>query len=82
MGCFSLAWFGSVLIWLIVIGAIVALVRLLLPMALAQLGSPAGVIMGVINIILYAVIAIFVVYFAIDLIECAVGAGGIRLPHR
>lgn len=81
MGCFSLAWLGSILIWLIVVGAVVAIVRLLLPMALAQLGPPSGTIMSVINIILYAVIAIFVVYVCVDLVSCALGSGGLSLPR-
>lgn len=37
--CFSLAWLMNVLIWLVVVGAVVAVVRLLLPLVLAQFGG-------------------------------------------
>ena len=81
--CFGLEWFKDVLIWLVIVGAVVALVRLLLPMALAQLGPPGAVILNVLNILLYAFVAIVVIYIAFDLISCLLGSsGGLRLPHH
>jgi hypothetical protein len=74
--CFTLSWIEQFCIWLIIVCAIVAILRLLLPWVAAQIG---GVIPGVINIVLWAVIAIFVVYFCFALIECLAGFGG-RLP--
>ena len=79
--CFSLQFFEQLLIWCVIIGAIFALVRLLLPMATAQMGPPGGVILSVLNIILYAVIAIFVIYICFELISCLVGSGGLSLPR-
>ncbi len=78
--CFSIDWFEQILIWLISVGAIVALIKLLLPLVIANLGSPGNVIMQAITIIMWAVITIFVVYFVFDLIACL--GGGLRLPHR
>lgn len=80
--CFGAEWFKDLLIWLVIVGAVVALVRLLLPMALAQLGPPGGVILQVLNILLYAFVAIVVIYIAFDLISCLLGAGGgLHLPR-
>lgn len=80
MGCFDLQWFEQVLVWLVIIGAIVALVKLLLPLVLTNLGVAGGTIMAAINIIMWAVITIFIIYFIFDLIACL--GGGLRLPHR
>jgi hypothetical protein len=76
--CFSLGWIEQVLIWLVVVCAIVAILKLLLPFVLSQLGVAGGVITGAINIVLWAVIAIFVIYFCFDLISCL---GGLSFPH-
>ena len=44
-------------------------------MVFAQIGGPANVIGQVINIILWAVIAIFVVYICFALISCLLEGG-------
>ena len=54
--------------------------RLLLPWVAAQLGIP--IIAQVINIILWAVVVIFVIYFCFALLSC-LGGGGLSLfPHH
>jgi len=78
--CFSLEWVEQLLIWLIIVGAIVALLKLLVPMILRNLGWAGATIMQAINIVMWAVICIFLVYFIFDLIACL--GGGLRLPHR
>ncbi len=80
MACFTLAWLLQVFIWLIVIGAVVALIRLCLPWVLANLGEPGGTIVAAIRIVLWAVVAIFVVIFLFDLIHCLLG-GGLTFPR-
>ena len=58
---------------------------LLLPMVFAQIGGPGNVVMQVINIILWAVIACFVVYICFALFSCLLGGGGgfsMLPPHR
>ncbi len=77
--CFSLAWLAQLLIWLVIVGAIYAILKLVIPFVLAQLGTAGGVIAGVINIILWVVIAIFVIYLCFDLISCL--AGGLSMPR-
>lgn len=72
--CFSLTWLLYFLIWLVVVGAVVAILRLLLPYALAQLGVAADLIMRVINIIIVAIVVIAVIYLVIELLAC-VGFG-------
>lgn len=76
MPCFTLAWLEQVFIWLIVVGAIVALIKLCLPWVLANLGQPGGTIIAAIKIVLWAIVAILVVYFIFDLVSCLLGAGG------
>jgi hypothetical protein len=82
MGCFSLQWLEQFLVYCIVVGAIIAIIRLLVPWVLDQLGIP--LIAQVINIVLWAVVAIFVIYICFALISCLVGGGGLSLlpPHR
>ena len=81
--CFDLSWFEHLLIWVVIIGAIVAIVKVLLPMVFAQLGAPSGAIVQIINIFLWAVIAIFVIIIAFELIGCLLGSGSLNLgPMR
>ncbi len=80
MACISWTFIENVLIWLVILGAVVALVKLLLPLVLGQLGMAASVILQAISIIVYAVVAIFVIVIVFDLISCLLsGAGGLRL---
>lgn len=82
--CFSLLWLEQMFIYLIVIGAVIAIIRLLLPLVFANWGAPGNVIGQVINIILWAVVACFVVYVCFALISCLIGGGGLSLmpPRR
>ena len=81
--CFSLQWLGQVLVWLIVIGGCVAIIKLILPLALGWLGQPGAIIIQIIKIVLWVIRAVFVVWFAIDMSQCLLGAGGgLHLPRR
>jgi hypothetical protein len=75
MMCFSAAWFVNLLIWLIVICAVVAIFRLILPTVLGWLGVAGSLVMQVLNIILIAFVLIVLVYLAYDLLMCAGGTG-------
>ena len=78
--CFSLAFLMNLLIWLVVIGAVVAIIRLVLPLAASWMG---GTVMQIVNIVLWAFVAILIIYFAFEMISCLLGAGGgLRLPGR
>ena len=80
--CFSLGWIEQLLVWLVIVCAIVAILRLFLPWIAAQLGGAGGIIIAVLNIVLYAIIAIYVIYFVFMLIGCLAGSGGFMMfPH-
>lgn len=73
MACLSLAFFENILIWLVILGAIVALVKLLLPLVLGGLGVAANIIVQALTIVLWAAVAIFVIIVVFDLIACLLG---------
>jgi hypothetical protein len=73
--CFSLEWIEHFFILVVIVCAIVAIVRILLPMVFSQLGAPGGVLLQIINIFMWAVVAIFIIYIAFTLIECLAGGG-------
>jgi len=65
---------------IIVIIAMVAIVRVLVPWLVGFFALPAPII-SIINIVLWAVIAIAGVYLLFDLLGCVFGGtGGLRLP--
>lgn len=72
MGCFSLGMIENLLIWAVVIGAFFAVVKLLLPHVLGPLGVAGGLIVQILTIILWAVILIFIIVLAFDLLSCLV----------
>jgi hypothetical protein len=67
--CFDLAWFENLLIWLVVVCAIVAIFKLLLPLIFG-----GEIILRIINIIVWAVITIFIIVVVFDLISCYSGS--------
>jgi hypothetical protein len=69
--CFDLAWFENLLIWLVVVCAIVAILKLLLPLMFG-----GGIILRIVNIIVWAVITIFIIVVVFDLISCYSGSLG------
>lgn len=64
----------QLLIWLIVLGAVVALLRLFIPWVLQYLGIDSSVIVRAINIVVFAIVAVALVYFVFGLIGCLLGA--------
>lgn len=79
--CFDLSWWENLLIWIVIVLAVVAIFKLLIPLVLQQLGWPGGVFMQILNIVVWAIIVIFVIVFAFGLIECLMSmSGGLHLP--
>lgn len=70
--CFSLQWIEQILIWAVVVVAIVAIIKILIAIVLPQLGWAGSIIMQVLNIVMWAVIAIFVIIICFDLISCLI----------
>jgi len=79
--CFSIGFLFQLLIWLVVVGAVYAIIKLAVPYVLAQFGSPGGLLAQVLNIVLWAVMVVFVLYLIWDLVECLLGSGGLSRPH-
>lgn len=82
--CFSVAFLGALLVKLIVLCAIFAIIRLVIPAALGQFGFAGGIIGQIINIVAWAVFWIIVVWFMVDVIEClfSMGGGSLFGPHH
>ncbi len=71
--CFSLAWLANLLIWIIVVCAVVALVRLLISFVLPHLGIGGPILDFIIKalwIVIWAIVCIAAVVFIFQLIEC------------
>jgi len=79
--CFSLGWIEQLLVWLVVIVAVVAILKLLVPFVLGQLGVAGGIIAQIINIALWAFVCILVIYFAFAVISCLMSGGFPLFPH-
>jgi hypothetical protein len=79
--CFSLGWLEQLIVWLIVIGAVIAIIRLLIPFIDSLTGMP---ILGrVLEIVLWAIVAIAVVILIFGLLSCLLGgSGSLGFPHR
>jgi hypothetical protein len=73
MPCFTLGFLEQLIVWLIVVGAIIACIKLLVPWVTTVTNMP--VVGQVIMIILWAIVAIMVVYIIFGLLGCLVGAG-------
>lgn len=80
--CFSAAWLQSFLIWLVIIAAIFAILKLVVPFILAKVGVEAGIIVQILSILLWAFIAIVVIYIAFAAISCLGGFSLPPLPRR
>jgi hypothetical protein len=80
--CFDLTWFENLLIRLVIIFAIIAIFKLLLPLVFNRMGMAGEVILRIINICIGAVVTIFIIIIAFDLLSC-LSAGGFHfhLPN-
>lgn len=74
MSCLSLGFVEQLCIWLVIVCAIVAIIKLLVPFLTGLIGFP--IIGQIINIVLWAVVAIMAIYIIFALIGCLLGAGG------
>jgi hypothetical protein len=80
MTCFTLAWLEQFIIWLIVVAAVIAIIRLLIPIINSLTGMP--IIGRVLEIILWAFVAIAIVIVVFALLSCLLGGGGtLGFPH-
>ena len=77
MGCFSLDFWERVCIFIVIIMALWAVIKLFLPYLMQFL--PA-IVVQIINIVIWAVIAIFIIMVIFGILSCLLGAGG-ALTH-
>lgn len=78
MSCFSLLWLEQMLIWLVIASAVIAIVRLVIPW-ITSITFP--IIGQVLEIVLWAIIAIIAIYIIFALLSCLIGmGGGLHLP--
>jgi hypothetical protein len=78
MACFNLGFLEQLLIWLVIIGAIVALIRLVLPIALGPLGGLGATVSQALYIVIWSIVAIAVIILIFDLIGCFAGMARLR----
>lgn len=71
-GCFSLGAIENLLIWLVVVGAVVALIRLLVPVVVGPLGQFGSIVVQALYIVLWAIVAIAVIVLIFELLACVV----------
>lgn len=69
--CFSVLFFVTLLIEVIVLVAVVMILRLLIPWLLSLLGVNAGPLMQIVNIIIAVIVIIAVIWLMYDLLTCA-----------
>lgn len=87
--CFSLDWLLHILILGVIVTAVFAILKLIIPWALSKMGAEVGegvaMLMRVFSIIIWAVVIIVVLIIVFYLISCLIswGGGGISiLPHK
>jgi hypothetical protein len=78
--CFSLGWLEGLLINIVILAVVIGVLRILIPWVLGLLGVDTGPLMQIINLILWAIVIIWVIYFVFGLLGCM--GGSISLfPH-
>lgn len=78
--CFGLAWIEQVLIWIVVVCAIIALLRLLVSFVLPKLGLGGEIVSFVVRavwILIWAIVCIAAIIFIFDLIACLLPSIGL-----
>jgi hypothetical protein len=87
--CFSWDWLLHILILCIVVGAVFAILQIIIPYALSKMGATIGegarIVIRCFKILLWALVAIVVVIIVFQMIACllSMGGGGFSVfPHR
>lgn len=73
--CFSLEWLKDLIIWIIIICAVVALIRLLMAFVIPHLGIGGPILDFIVKalwIVIWAIICIAAVVFIFDLVACII----------
>ena len=79
--CFSIEWFLQLLIFLVILCGCIAILRIwVFPFIATQAGVNGGKIAATINILIWVVVCIFIIYVVGYLLMCALG-GGLGFPR-
>lgn len=68
--CFSLEAIKELAIWIVLVIVVTAVVRIVLAPLAAQLGTWGNVLISVLNIVIWAIVAIAVIVLVFDLLAC------------
>ena len=83
--CFSLDFLKSILILCVVIGAIILILKIIVPYAITKMGIALGdgwnVVLAVFRIFIGALIAIFVLLIVFEMIACLLSFVNIESLH-
>ena len=79
MACFTLDWIVQLLVLAVVVAVVYGIVMLVLPKI--PLGEPWPTVVQIVRIVMWGIVAIYVIYFLANLVSCALGAGPIGLPR-
>lgn len=79
MSCLSLGFLEALCVYIIIVVALISIIRIVIPWLASWAGFPQPV-MAIVNIIIWAVVAIVAVYIIFALLSCLVG-GGVYLPR-
>ena len=79
--CMSVGFIFAFLIYLVILVGAYLLFKLWVPAILSKLGEPGGLAAQSINIIMWVVLMVFVLYLLWDLVSCLTGPGGLRMPR-
>ena len=76
MGCFSMQWLEQLLVYCVILMAVFAIIRLVVPWALSKFGGDFAIVGQVINIILWAIVIVLIIYIVFGLLSCLMSMGG------
>lgn len=80
--CITIHFLQWIIIWCIVIAATIAIINILVPWLLSLFGAPLGPIAAIIRILLWAIVAVEVVYIVFALLGCLGGSNFFAPPYR
>lgn len=80
--CWSLGFLEDLIIRLIILGAVIAIIKIIVPWILSFIGPISAPVVQILYIILWAIVAIWVVIICFELFQCLIGAGGFSIVPR
>ena len=76
--CFSAAWAMQLCIYIVVAIAFISILRIVIPWLVSWAGLPSPVVQ-IINIVIWAIVCIIVIYIIFDLLGCMFYGGSLRI---